>query len=118
MRRPGPVTWTARPRTSAWRAGSSVDAGGHRLLAALPTQGTGTGRLESEAPARDGGRGWRTGPLGRELAAGSTDLDAAVAPDRDRDAGSLDPRREPLDHRHRARRPGRVGDGVHRDQVD
>ena len=56
--------------------------------------------------------------LGGELAAGRADLLAAVAPDRRPDAGRRGAWRRTLDDGHRAGRPRRVGDRVHRDEVD
>ena len=100
------------------RHGYSPTPAGNRLVAALATQGVGA--LVDEPCPPPGDDGWRrlAGPLGRELAARRPDLLAAVPPDRGRDPGVAEDRREPLDHRVGRGRPGRMGDRVHRDEVD
>ena len=73
---------------------------------------------EPSAAPRDGGRRRLAGSFRGELAAGGSDLLAAVAADRRLDARRTERRREALDDGHRAGDPRRVGDRVHRDQVD
>ena len=74
--------------------GYSPTPTGDRLVAALAAQGGRALGDEPGAAAGDGGRRRLAGPLGGELAAGGADLLAAVAPDRRRDAGVAEGRRE------------------------
>ena len=104
----------ARPVASAH---SPAPAGAGSWLRS-PQERGGAPADEPRASPGDGRRRRLAGPLGRQLAARGADLLAAVAPDGRADAGVAERRGEALDDRHRARGPGRVGDRVHRDEVD
>ena len=104
----------ARPSAT----GYSPTPAGDRLVTAFTKERGGALRDEPGATTRDGGGRRLACPFGRELAAGRTDLLAAVAPDRRLDAGRAERRGEALDDGHRAGGPRRVRDGVHRDEVD
>ena len=83
-----------------------------------PRSASALATIEPLAASGDGRRRRLARALGRQLAARGPDLLAAVAPDGRADPGVPQRRGEALDDRHRARGPGRVGDRVHRDEID
>src|SRR6476646_557797 len=94
-----------------------------RMLAATSTRCTGHQCLraatdEQVPPPGDGIRRRRAGPIRGELATGGTYLDAAVAPHGRSDPAIAQDAGELVDAFRRAWPPGRVGNWVHRDQVD
>src|SRR2546428_7569150 len=95
-----PATSGPRPRRIA-----CADPGGHGLVAALAAQRLGALVLEPGPTTRDDRRRRLARALRGQLATGGADLLPAVPPDRRRDAGRSERRREPLDHRVRRRRP-------------
>src|SRR5215208_8046555 len=115
------LEWSASRMLAAIRArpvATSADAGRCGFVAPLPPE---RGRARADEPlatAGDGGRRRLALPLGGELAAGSADLLSSIPPDRRPDPGVAQDRRESLDRGVVARDPRRVGDRVHRDEVD